>query len=470
MVCLFLFFLFHQLPAQMQPAWQESEYLNLFNLASYSKLSESTPVDLNHLYLHTYKTALSNLIFETPKEEKVTQQLEMAINQIKTSSLPGFLKKYYLADLLILSANIELKQGNELKFLWIINDAYRITKDLVAENPEFIPGIKIYGVLKIVIGAVPDQYQWIFNLLGYEGDTEEGLKLLKELNESDLPVRYESLLLTAIIKNYLKSDVDISSLELLEKEIKNNELLTLLNLTAALAYIKQHNSDKAHDHLMKIKHIESPYISYLTAEIFLYRGDYSKAITYYLRFINNTSGGNLIKDAYTKIYLGHYILGNTLEAKKYYKIALNAGNLNTEADKNAQHILNDPTPAHPIIFKLRYYTDGGFYKKGLMLLDSAKELNYTKEDEIELQYRKARLFHLNNNQKKAIPLYKKTLKESEGRYFAPNSALQLGYIYSEKGHYDLAKLYFERVLKFKNYLYESSIKSKARHGLKNLKQ
>ena len=168
---LFLFFL-PTLTAQHIPAWEHREYYHLFTLEKRHLEDYSSPT---LQYLNAYKEALNNIIFEVPSEETAISIIQNTYDVIEDAEMPLKYKLYYQADLLMLSSYLQLKQGNELKFMWIMNDVYRISERLTTEFPDFKPAKKISGVLKIMVGAVPDQYHWILNLLGYEGDTEDGI-------------------------------------------------------------------------------------------------------------------------------------------------------------------------------------------------------------------------------------------------------------------------------------------------------
>lgn len=467
---LFLFFLTFQIFAQA-PAWENDHYYDLFKLDTYhsTALTNSETTTIN-IYIDAYQAALRFIVFDDLSEEEVQKKINNAIAFIEKAPLPEHLSLYYRIDLLMLSAHLELKKGNELKFMWMMDNVYKKSQHLINKWPEFLPGKKVAGTLLIMIGSVPDQYQWVMNLLGYNGDSRKGVAYLETLNKASLPVKYETLLLSALLKKYLTIEDSSNSLEQLENVISENPEFTLMRLITALSYLKQHQSSKAHDHLLKIKNFNSPLISYLLGETYLHQGNHSKAVQHYQDFISRSRGNNLIKDSYSKIYISHYITGNNALAKKFKALALNSGEANTEADKNAQQLLNETYPAHPAIFQIRYYTDGGYYQKALQLSDSAASFALNTKDEIELNYRLARIRHLTGDVNEAIKLYRKSIKKDDGRYFAPNAALQLGLIYIGENEPKQAKSYFEKVLEYKNYTYENSIKGKARRALKNLKQ
>jgi hypothetical protein len=85
-------------------------------------------------------------------------------------------------------------------------------------------------------------------------------------------------------------------------------------------------------------------------------------------------------------------------------------------------------------------------------------------------YRTARLNHKAGQDKDAVTYYLKTieLSKDETYYFAPNSCLQLGYIYQGRKEKAEAKKYFTAALNYKNYEYKNSIDNKAKAALNDL--
>lgn len=124
------------------------------------------------------------------------------------------------------------------------------------------------------------------------------------------------------------------------------------------------------------------------------------------------------------------------------------------------------------ILKLRFHTDGGYYKEAKEVLKTIypSDLKETK-DMTEYLYRKGRLAHKTHDLTGAKQFYEQTidLAGSEPWYFAPNASLQLGYIYQSQGDAVNAKKYFEKALSYRKYEYKSGIDSKAKAALEELK-
>jgi uncharacterized protein (DUF2225 family) len=73
---------------------------------------------------------------------------------------------------------------------------------------------------------------------------------------------------------------------------------------------------------------------------------------------------------------------------------------------------------------------------------------------------------------RAIMMYNKTIEASlkTNDYFAPNSCLQLGYIYRNLEQNDKARVYFKKVFDYSHYEYKETIESKAKAGLSSLEK
>ena len=94
------------------------------------------------------------------------------------------------------------------------------------------------------------------------------------------------------------------------------------------------------------------------------------------------------------------------------------------------------------------------------------------KDNAEYLYRKARLAHKTGDLTNAKLWYQQTIEATGDQpwYFAPNAALQLGYIAQSQGDVAGAKRHFEKTLSYPNYEYKNGIDAKAKSALDQLKK
>jgi tetratricopeptide (TPR) repeat protein len=87
----------------------------------------------------------------------------------------------------------------------------------------------------------------------------------------------------------------------------------------------------------------------------------------------------------------------------------------------------------------------------------------------EYYYRAARIAHKKRLWPLALSLYQQTITlapPERSTYFTPNSALQSGYIYQKhQSNPTLARRWFKQALSYEGYVYEQSIRQKAKDAL-----
>jgi len=158
--------------------------------------------------------------------------------------------------------------------------------------------------------------------------------------------------------------------------------------------------------------------------------------------------------------------GSNLLFKSDFKGTINAVN-----DKHAAQQVKESKWPEKDLYKARMAYDGGYYDRALGLLERYRTMHQStwKTDE-EFHYRLARIYHAKNQWNTAIASYEKTIELSEMKkgYFGPNSALNLGYIYTALDQKEKARVYFNTVFSYKNYGYKSSLDTQASLALKLL--
>jgi len=385
--------------------------------------------------------------------------------------------KSSLADDLFLQAELRLqwafvylKFGHEFDAAWNLRQAYLNISDCRNKFPDFTPARKTAAILDILIGSVPEKYDWVLSLMGMHGSLTRGIDELNALRTSDNTMKREAALLYAVVQGFVLQDAAEALTETLAlvKEEKAGRLAYLLG--GALA-IKSSQSDKALPLLDKFNPRDSSYlhfVSYLKGEVYLQKGEYQQALDEFRWFVNNYRGQHYIKDAWYKKGLCAYLEGRENDAKEYFRRARGSGREETEADKYAARALSDTRMPHRGLLRVRYFTDGGYYDEAgkELALIRVNELK-DKRDRAEYYYRHARLAHKTGRLNDARRYYDETIRAcgDEPWYFAPNACLQMGYISLEAGDTTRAKDYFIKARKYPRHEYKNSIDSKAKSAL-----
>lgn len=390
------------------------------------------------------------------------------INDLKSDSP---YKNFYLAEMYLQKAFVNLKFGNDWTAAWDFRQAYKlIEKNSEQQYPNFIPNYKSLGLLHVMIGSVPERHQWIMSLLGMHGTVQEGLREIKEVSDSDNIFRDEAKAIHFLLQAYLlnQSDAAVANFKELFQANNRNLLFGYVYMSLLIKNAQSETALQVFNDLKKFgdAYLDFNFLNYLAGEIYLQKGDYPLAETYFNSFIKNSKGENFIKDAYYKLFLTYWLNDEEDKALKAHKKAQAVGQTISEADKHASKSLSQTEYPNKMIMKLRLLTDGGFYEQANALLEQPFALN-SKKERVELVYRKARLFHKMEKIGEAITLYQETINTSgkENWYFAPNACLQLGYIYLSKEDTSWAKNYFNQVLSYKNHEYKTSLDNKAKAAL-----
>lgn len=424
-------------------------------------------------YVASLGEALELLITEdgekfTLYEERFEKRLDKKTKVTSADDL------FLQAEIGLQWAFVHLKFGHEFDAALNLRQAYLTTQEIKKRYPDYTAIRKTAGLLDVIIGSVPEKYNWVLGLLNMEGSVELGLHELESIRVSDHALEFEADLLYALTLGFVLQQTQQAMIEIRHvlNEYPKNRLALFIGASLA---IKDSKSEEALNMLHTLSQQQAGlplyYADYLRAEVYLHKAEYLNSISSYRWFINHYKGQNYMKDAHYKIGVCYWLNGNTSDAEVLFKQAKATGKEITEADRYAARSMAENEMPHVKLAKVRYYIDGGYYDEAKDLLQSLT-LNdlKTKRDQIEFEYRKARVAHKTDDLTVAKELYQKTIDDngSESWYFAPNACLQLGYIYSNEKDKAKAISFFKKALEYKKHEYKNSIDSKAKSAIAQL--
>jgi TolA-binding protein len=379
-------------------------------------------------------------------------------------------ERFVAAEMNLHWAFVYLKFGQELDAASHFREAYKLAMEARKKFPDYMPIRKTTGLIQIMVGAVPDKYDWIMDLLGIHGSIESGLRDLQLVTDSNSIVALEARLIKSMIHGYVLQQPANAAYDLLQ--VMKTDSSEVFRFGAASLFVKASSSENAYN-LLKGNTAVTPLQHYLFGEVLLHRGDYSDAVRAYQTFASTYRGKNNLKDAYYKMGVSYRLLGDQSHADSIFDIARKEGIEKVEADRSAARTLAANENANVSLLQCRYYTDGGYYEKAKAVLSQVSEIQLsTRKDKIEYYYRKARLEHGMNHADAAKLFYNQVIDMSgkDPWYFAPNACLQMGYIMLDKKDESMAKFFFRKALSYKNHEYKNSIDSKAKTALNRLKR
>lgn len=389
---------------------------------------------------------------------------------------PYFL--YTQAEIQLQWAIARLKFEENLTALREIRKAYKMLEENQVKFPDFVASKKSLGVMHAMIGTIPDSYKWAVKLVGLDGTIAQGTKEINEVLEfakyNELIFEEETLVMYALILLHIGNESEEAW-----TLINNPKLDSKTNPLACfvLASVAMHTgrADRALK-LLQNKPVGSAYhsfhyLDYMTGLAKLYTLD-QEADLYFKRYLENFKGQNYIKEANQKLAWHSILFKNGNEYDQYIQRCKTNGSAIIGGDKKALKEAQYGTRPNATLLKARLLYDGGYFNRAEQLLAplSTGDFN-TKSDQIELAYRKGRVFQDLGNDSKAIENYRLTIESGryEPFYFACNAALQAGLIYEDQGNLMQAKQYYEDCLDIYPDEYKNSLHARAKAGLNRIK-
>ena len=390
----------------------------------------------------------------------------------------GPLRDYAQAEIRAHEAVAQLTFGHEVRGAWSLRQAVVRMAAVVARYPAFVPARKTLGLCEFGIGSLPSGYHWFLRLLGLGGSVEEGLRNLRRAATQPNDFQTESQILQALVGEayYKRGPEALGLAERLQAEQPDNLLFSYLVVTL---HKRQHHGEAA---LAAYRarptgpgYVPLAYLHHLAGDLLLYRGDYAASAAENEQFLREYRGQHYRKDAAFKLYLAAWLGAEPLATLGRYRQQINqAGPLVVEEDIYAQRFYHDAQALNPLLTRARLLTDGGYYQQALSTLQRVSLTSATPvRDRLEAPYRRARVWQGLGRPDSAQADYLRTLRLAAALgeppyYFAPQAALQLGYLTQAAGQKAAARAYFEQVMTYPKHEYKNSTDQKAKLALRQL--
>lgn len=375
-------------------------------------------------------------------------------------------------------AAIKVKFGENLGAAWEFRRSFLQSRENQKKFPGFAPAAMLDGAMQVVAGTIPDGYKWLSNLLGIKGNIREGMQQLSHFITLDDPwaslyrdeARFYYLYLKFYVENK-KEDV-FGYIRQNNLDTKNDYLYAYLAANLAIndqqaAYaeriIRQKNNS-AEYLAMPVWDLEMGYVT-------LYHLD-PEAPVYLERFLHSFKGKFYVKDVLLKLSWCYYLGGDEQKAAAAREQVLQRGATDADADKEAEKEARSGKWPDKSLLKARLLSDGGYYSEALQSLRGMGSADFSlPEDKCELAYRLGRIYDGLERKDEAIAAYLTALKTGEHlkEYFAARAALQVGYIYENRGDRQTATGYYQKCLSLKDHEYKNSLDQRAKAGIARCK-
>ncbi len=446
-----------------------------------SKEKTVNPGNAAPAYIAHYIDFLKSFISEEDRDYlQLKNNFDSRLEQIETGAAGTAWMNMARGEMIMQLAIVKLKRKEYISAGYYIRRSYKLLEENQINFPKFIPHLKALGFFHAMIGAVPENYKWLSNLVGLKGTIAQGgdeLSQLIQQLEKDDELKFlmtEACLLKIFIATHLEKNYP-SALALLEKTKKNqpadNQLLAFMesnthiisgNCKEGLRILNAFRPQPGQLHIF--------YLDYSTGMLKLNNLD-DNAAQHFTRFVSGYKGKSFIKSAYHKLGWLALLQNDTSGYYKFMENVKRAGDDFTDEDKQAlkEALAHELPNTH--LLRARLLFDGGNYNGALAELAGKPTAEFPKfRDQLEFTYRLARIFDKKGQTEKAIQYYSKTYENGMRTewYFAANAALHNGMMYESKGDKLNAKAWYRKCLELRNHEYQNSIDQKAEAGLNRI--
>ncbi len=378
-------------------------------------------------------------------------------------------------QILLHQCALRLQQGKFIAAASDINKAFKLLKKNQKLHPSDVANLRLFGALKVVFGAIPDQYRWLVSIVSsLSGTIEEGLKdlhsILRTTTRADNIYYDETVMFTALAEGRMNNRPEYA-LSLVHEHLGSSPTSRGNQYLMAGLMLANGNNDETIDLLLRPAGppgaTRIPFLDFMLGECKLFRGD-ADADDYLKRFLAHHKGKHFIKEAYQKLAWHALLAEDRTGYFSYLQQILIKGSATTDEDQQALHEAENHATPHPILLRSRLYYDGGYYEQAIMLL--TEEFYGTLKQHahrLEFLYRKGRILQAQKSYPEALHYLNLTITTGQFSkyYFSCSAALQCGIIHESLGSPESALKFYTLCLQMIPDTYATSLHQKARMGI-----
>jgi tetratricopeptide (TPR) repeat protein len=373
---------------------------------------------------------------------------------------------------------LRMEQSQFVSAATDLNQAFKLLKKNQKLHPDDFANLRLYALIKIAFGAIPDQYRWLVTLVtSLNGSIDEGLKELhmiidKSTADNNIFLQ-ETILLTALAETRLNNKPE-NGLQLLNKFYGKVPANRFIQYVMANVNIAAGNNEAAIKVLVLEtggpKTLKIPFMDFMLGRCKLCKGD-EDADIYFKNFILFNKGKHYIKEAYQKLGWYSLLRGDEVSYAANMQQILLKGVSTTDQDQQAMREAETKEKPHPVLLRCRLLFDGGYYDQALAILSDAFFNSLVHQTQrLEFLYRKGRCLQAKKSYAEALHYYSLAMKfgEDDLHYFACSAALESGVIHETLGSDWAAAKFYNMCLNMSPETYSTSLHQKARTGLSRI--
>lgn len=486
---LFVVVLFAALPAFSQTAAFNDPCKKAFDHITALELEKATYILENQKRAHTDNTVICFLedfidflkVFISEEDKLYEQALDKRKERLaRIEELPDDnpYRSYMKGEIYLHWASVRGKMGDRLSAALELNKAYRLLRDNQRNHPGFLPGKAGMGVIEVLIGTIPDKYNWVKTLLNLKGTVEGGRARIASLLEKaseDTAYAYlkqPTLFMLSFIELNTRHNIDRALMQRYRRLDSAGILAEEPLMIFSYANLLQ--KKQANEETLRVLEYYSPseqrypfyYLDYMKGLAYLYKNS-ERCIHFFDRYLERFNGRHYIKSSYQKMAWYYLLNGDTARYHNYIYFAAKRGYAVLGADKSAMKEAEEKAIPNVALLEARLAFDGGYFDGAWKALAGFQKQGAPRKSVTEWYYRRGRILHETEKYQGALSYYDTAFRKGKDldAYFAANAALMSGRVYEELGNKQQARQQYERCLELSGFDYELSIHQKAEAAL-----
>ncbi|MCC6817050.1 MAG: tetratricopeptide repeat protein [Saprospiraceae bacterium] len=431
--------------------------------------------NLAYLLLEDYIDFYQLFIYEDPMDYSVLiSNKQKRLNLIKKSNLQEKWSLFLQSEILLHWSLIHLKNGENFLAYQCVRKAYDNLTTCKKKFPEFPYYKKSLGILHTLIGTIPNEFEWISELLGFSGSLIEGKKELQEFfafcNKENPFFIPETVAAYSFIISYLDNQAQ-TGYEFWRKNMIKEKSSMLHRFIEIKLLLKAEKSGDALILLEAMKEEEKvrmPYFFFISGLLKLESLEAASEVDF-KKYLAMFKGRSYIKECYQKLAWISLIKGSTqgyyLNIDKCLK-----GKALTEEDRLAEKEARLKKIPDLKLLKARLLFDGSHFKRAYHLLSNSTENYYNTENYPEFCYRMGRICQNLGNYGESISYFNDVIASDPNHknYMSSFSLLNKAYILEKNGEKSAACQIFYEILDKKPDQFRKSLHQKAKSGIQRL--
>jgi hypothetical protein len=432
-------------------------------------------------YLENYKEVVEILVLED--KSSYNQYLEKFDNRLDRMEEKEPTTPYYRAiraEMLAQTGLLNVVNGDELSGFVKIVKANKLLKKNLKDYPDFYLNKKLYGVFNVGFGNIPPAVKWATNLLGLNGDIDQGFRYLNTYK--DEVQGHSALFSESLIYHVFAYQIDGDDKgadEMFQRDYSPSRSTTLETYLYANVLDRNGKSEESLGLLNPLSEQteENGVMFYpillLTAKGKLNRLDHDADVLY-LEYLENSKNDNYKKEACIKLSY-HYQIHNQAEKSKYYRNLVESyDKALMQPDLEAAVDVKRSGPINVTLLKANFLVNGSYFAEAdslLALYNPDNEVNIS--NKIHYYMLKGKVLSANGGYGEAMANYDLAINQGSeiSEQYAAEAALMAGNLAYKNKNYSAAEHYYKTStgIDCENNIYRDRIRKKAKTQLRKLK-